>query len=97
METPYPFSRVIITDFGLAKHLESSFERMNTKCGTINYLAPEILDPSGKGDYSRSVVKTTNYIFKKIILKRIVGHLEFYYTQCFPEKIHSLMKLKINP
>ena len=62
LETPYPFSRVIITDFGLAKHLESSFERMNTKCGTINYLAPEILDRSGKGDYSRSVVKTTIYI-----------------------------------
>jgi serine/threonine protein kinase len=51
LETPTPFSRVIITDFGMAKLLERHGEKMKTRCGTLDYLAPEIL----LGNYSQKV------------------------------------------
>ncbi|KAI8802421.1 kinase-like domain-containing protein [Cladochytrium replicatum] len=56
METPKPYSRVLITDFGMAKMRASQLERMKTKCGTFSYCAPEIL--SGESDtrgYSQAV------------------------------------------
>jgi serine/threonine-protein kinase CHEK2 len=41
MEPGGPFSKIKITDFGLAKIVgEESF--MKTMCGTPNYLAPEV-------------------------------------------------------
>jgi serine/threonine protein kinase len=38
LESPQPFSRVIITDFGMAKMLDTSLDRMRTRCGTLDYL-----------------------------------------------------------
>ncbi|KNC96528.1 CAMK protein kinase [Spizellomyces punctatus DAOM BR117] len=55
LESPKPFSRLIITDFGMAKMLGTSLERMRTKCGTFSYLAPEVLDSNVKGGYSKRV------------------------------------------
>ncbi|KAJ3050177.1 Checkpoint kinase 2 [Rhizophlyctis rosea] len=55
LESAVPFSRIMLTDFGLAKMPASTLERMQTKCGTVVYLAPEIIDsPPGTG-YSKSV------------------------------------------
>lgn len=47
LETKKPYSKIILTDFGLAKWLGNSLERMQTKCGTINYLAPEVYHENG--------------------------------------------------
>ncbi|RKO83372.1 kinase-like domain-containing protein, partial [Blyttiomyces helicus] len=56
LESAKPFSRVIVTDFGLAKMLPSALERMKTKCGTMSYLAPEVLNAgSATGGYSKCV------------------------------------------
>ena len=41
-----PVSQVVLTDFGLAKELEEN-ERSNSMCGTVEYMAPEII--LGKG------------------------------------------------
>ncbi|KAI9098587.1 kinase-like domain-containing protein [Phlyctochytrium arcticum] len=38
--------RVLVTDFGMSKMLETSLDRMRTKCGTFSYLAPEVLSSS---------------------------------------------------
>ncbi|KAI9197510.1 kinase-like domain-containing protein [Polychytrium aggregatum] len=43
-ESPKPFSRLILTDFGLAKMTNDYLGRMKTKCGTFSYLAPEVLE-----------------------------------------------------
>jgi serine/threonine-protein kinase Chk2 len=45
LESPEPYSKIVLTDFGLCKSLESSVN-MQTRCGTSTYLAPEILDNS---------------------------------------------------
>jgi serine/threonine protein kinase len=51
-----PFSRVVITDFGMAKMLDSKgLGRMKTKCGTMDYLAPEVLMNNGITGYSQKV------------------------------------------
>ncbi|KAF9906365.1 serine/threonine protein kinase psk1 [Lobosporangium transversale] len=45
---------IILTDFGLSKvPLENSDGRTNTVCGTIEYMAPEVV--SGKTHYDRTV------------------------------------------
>eukprot|EP00842_Homolaphlyctis_polyrhiza_P005170 jgi/Hompol1/5654/HPOL_004617-RA len=53
LESPKAYSRLLISDFGMAKALENSLEQMQTKCGTFTYLAPEILD--SPGGYSKQV------------------------------------------
>ncbi|KAI8928022.1 kinase-like domain-containing protein [Entophlyctis helioformis] len=53
LESPRPFSRLLISDFGMAKSLENSVQQMQTKCGTFTYLAPEIID--SPGGYSKQV------------------------------------------
>ncbi|KAL2917376.1 hypothetical protein HK105_203040 [Polyrhizophydium stewartii] len=53
LESSKPFSRLLISDFGMAKSLQNSLEQMQTKCGTFTYLAPEILD--SPGGYSKQV------------------------------------------
>ncbi|KAH9246772.1 hypothetical protein BASA81_015662 [Batrachochytrium salamandrivorans] len=53
LESSKPFSRLLISDFGMAKALQNSAEQMQTKCGTFTYLAPEILD--SPGGYSKQV------------------------------------------
>ncbi|TPX58202.1 hypothetical protein PhCBS80983_g03296 [Powellomyces hirtus] len=55
MESPEPCSRLLVSDFGLAKMLGTSLERMRTKCGTFTYLAPEVLNSSTTGGYSKCV------------------------------------------
>ena len=56
LESCNPFSRVILTDFGMAKMLDTrGMERMKTKCGTVDYLAPEILMNNGIKGYSQKV------------------------------------------
>ena len=51
--------RVLITDFGMAKMTQSPLERMQTRCGTLDYVAPEVIHPlsssSGHGGYSKQV------------------------------------------
>jgi serine/threonine protein kinase len=44
LECSSPFSKVILTDFGLSKVLQNNVDQMQTKCGTFTYLAPEIID-----------------------------------------------------
>ena len=46
---------VKIGDFGLAAQLNEPNERKKTMCGTPNYIAPEILESSGKRGYSYEV------------------------------------------
>ncbi|KAJ3193240.1 Checkpoint kinase 2 [Irineochytrium annulatum] len=46
------FSRVVLTDFGLAKAIQGG--GMQTKCGTSSYLAPEVFDNKGMG-YKKTV------------------------------------------
>jgi hypothetical protein len=48
-----PFARVIIADFGMSKQLGKECQIMQTRCGTLTYLAPEMIDsPTG---YSKQV------------------------------------------
>ncbi|EGF83819.1 hypothetical protein BATDEDRAFT_85591 [Batrachochytrium dendrobatidis JAM81] len=51
LESSKPFSRLLISDFGMAKALQNSLQQMQTKCGTFTYLAPEILDSPGGYSY----------------------------------------------
>ena len=55
LEYPKPWSRVIITDFGMAKRINTQLERMKTKCGTLSYLAPEVLTGASTKGYSKKV------------------------------------------
>lgn len=56
LESCNPFSRVVITDFGMAKMLDAQgLERMKTRCGTVDYLAPEVLMTNGIKGYSQKV------------------------------------------
>ncbi|TPX67100.1 hypothetical protein SpCBS45565_g04017 [Spizellomyces sp. 'palustris'] len=79
LESPKPFSRLIITDFGMAKMLGTSLERMRTKCGTFSYLAPEVLDSNVKGGYSKRVDCWSLVLdeWLKIIMYRLGGYLPF--------------------
>ncbi|KAJ3368490.1 Checkpoint kinase 2 [Allomyces arbusculus] len=54
LETGQAGSRLLLADFGLAKKTSS---RMKTMCGTLNYVAPEILTKSGSNGpgYSKAV------------------------------------------
>ncbi|RHZ74237.1 hypothetical protein CDV55_107134 [Aspergillus turcosus] len=47
-------SRVMLTDFGCARLVQSRIERMSTKIGTYDYSAPEVLRSSRKG-YTKAV------------------------------------------
>ncbi|KAI9222046.1 kinase-like domain-containing protein [Blastocladiella britannica] len=50
------FPRVVLADFGLARSSAASNERLTTLCGTLNYVAPEILSDSRRDDgYGRPV------------------------------------------
>ncbi|KAJ2368676.1 hypothetical protein H4S01_001455 [Coemansia sp. RSA 2610] len=40
-----PYSQVMLTDFGMAKVTGQQQQRMNTMCGTFQYIAPEMLVP----------------------------------------------------
>ncbi|KAJ3156584.1 Checkpoint kinase 2 [Geranomyces variabilis] len=55
MESRDPLTRLLVSDFGLAKMLGTSLERMRTKCGTFTYLAPEVLNRSTNSGYSKAV------------------------------------------
>lgn len=56
LESSNPFSRIVITDFGMAKMFDSKgLGRMKTKCGTMDYLAPEVLMTNGISGYSQKV------------------------------------------
>ncbi|KAJ3363702.1 Checkpoint kinase 2 [Allomyces javanicus] len=54
LETGQAGSKLLLADFGLAKKTSS---RMKTMCGTLNYVAPEILTKSGSNGpgYSKAV------------------------------------------
>ncbi|RKO97467.1 myosin light chain kinase, partial [Caulochytrium protostelioides] len=45
---------LFVGDFGMAKILNGSLARMQTTCGTVSYLAPEVLDNAVAG-YSKNV------------------------------------------
>ncbi|KAI8820259.1 kinase-like domain-containing protein [Fimicolochytrium jonesii] len=49
MESSNPFGRILVSDLGLAKMLGTSLSRMRTQCGTLTYVAPEVLASSGTG------------------------------------------------
>ena len=53
LETSKPFARLLLSDFGMSKFLHHSLERMQTKCGTFTYIAPEVIE-SASG-YSKQV------------------------------------------
>jgi meiosis-specific serine/threonine-protein kinase MEK1 len=42
LESPEPFSRVVLADFGIAKSISSTRRRMFTTVGTPEYCAPEV-------------------------------------------------------
>ncbi|KAJ1310657.1 hypothetical protein OPQ81_009186 [Rhizoctonia solani] len=42
-------SSLVIADFGIAKHLHSSDERLQTVAGSFGYVAPEVLSGKGHG------------------------------------------------
>ncbi|KAJ3185240.1 Checkpoint kinase 2 [Gaertneriomyces sp. JEL0708] len=67
-------SRLVITDFGLAKMLDPTLARMKTKCGTLSYLAPEVLDSSVKGGYSKHV---DCWSLGVLLFKMLAGYLPF--------------------
>ncbi|SAL99556.1 hypothetical protein [Absidia glauca] len=46
--------QVKITDFGLAKTTSTKQSVLDSQCGTPNYVAPEILDPTGLRSYTKS-------------------------------------------
>jgi serine/threonine protein kinase len=49
LESRSPFSRVFLADFGMSKIADN----LTTQCGTLHYLAPEVLVSSGK--YTKQV------------------------------------------
>ncbi|KAJ3042479.1 hypothetical protein HDV00_007250 [Rhizophlyctis rosea] len=55
LESAAPFSRIMLTDFGLAKMRGTALERMQTKCGTLCYLAPEVYESPMGTEYSKNV------------------------------------------
>lgn len=42
LTTPEPCTKIVLADFGIAKHLSSSVTRMHTVVGTPEYCAPEV-------------------------------------------------------
>lgn len=44
IDSSFPFSKVLIADFGLSRQLAGDYQMMRTQCGTLSYLAPEVLD-----------------------------------------------------
>ncbi|KAH9996644.1 kinase-like domain-containing protein [Russula compacta] len=44
-----PSSDIIIADFGIAKHLDSSDNQLTSFTGSFEYVAPEILTHKGHG------------------------------------------------
>ncbi|KAI8342863.1 kinase-like domain-containing protein [Chlamydoabsidia padenii] len=46
--------QIKITDFGLAKTTSTKKKVLDSQCGTPNYVAPEILDPTGLRAYTKS-------------------------------------------
>uniref|UniRef100_A0A5S6R200 Protein kinase domain-containing protein n=1 Tax=Trichuris muris TaxID=70415 RepID=A0A5S6R200_TRIMR len=69
-QTPDPDSRIIITDFGLSKSVES--EVMETACGTPGYVAPEVL---AQKPYGREVDVWSIGVIAYILL---CGYPPFY-------------------
>ncbi|KAG8221689.1 Pkinase-domain-containing protein [Butyriboletus roseoflavus] len=47
--TKDPNSDIVIADFGIAKHLHSSEERLHSMAGSFGYVAPEVLNKTGHG------------------------------------------------
>ncbi|KAI6032591.1 Pkinase-domain-containing protein [Pisolithus orientalis] len=47
--TKDPNSDVVIVDFGIAKHLHSSTEQLQSLAGSLGYVAPEVLNHLGHG------------------------------------------------
>ncbi|KAI6038543.1 kinase-like domain-containing protein [Pisolithus marmoratus] len=47
--TKEPNSDVVIVDFGIAKHLHSSTEQLQSLAGSLGYVAPEVLNHLGHG------------------------------------------------
>ncbi|KAF8547979.1 Pkinase-domain-containing protein [Imleria badia] len=45
--TKDPQSDIVIADFGIAKHLHSSEEKLHSLAGSFGYVAPEVLNKSG--------------------------------------------------
>lgn len=71
---------IIITDFGLSKELTDGARAMSY-CGTIEYMAPEIVNPHGGGHDLNGMIKLNyiqelNNIFKNK-LQLTGGALEF--------------------
>ncbi|KAJ8593171.1 Pkinase-domain-containing protein, partial [Rhizopogon salebrosus TDB-379] len=44
-----PDSDIVITDFGIAKHLHSPEEQLHSLAGSFGYVAPEVLNKQGHG------------------------------------------------
>ncbi|CAI2164505.1 11405_t:CDS:2 [Funneliformis geosporum] len=47
--------RIKVTDFGLSKLLNVDFSTMQTRCGTVSYVAPEILELCKDQSYTKEV------------------------------------------
>lgn len=47
--TPDPHASLVLTDFGIAKHLKSPDEVLHSMAGSFGYAAPEVLKGSGHG------------------------------------------------
>lgn len=56
---------IVITDFGLSKNLgPGSTERAYSFCGTIEYMAPEVIETSATGHDIVSTTQVYNFICK---------------------------------
>ena len=47
----YDGARAVLVDFGLAINVRTQGSRLDVKCGSAEYNAPEVLDPASKGYY----------------------------------------------
>ena len=47
--------RAVLVDFGLALAVRTQGSRLDVRCGSHEYNAPELLDPASKGYYGPAV------------------------------------------
>merc|ERR1719273_2961966 len=68
-------TKVKLMDFGLSKILDPGDQSLQTRCGTLHYVAPEVLDGSKKG-YTMGCNLWSVGVVVFVIL---CGYLPFYH------------------